>query len=64
MKPKKTYKSLTELSADSIGAVNAETEKTKPPQPHVAKDGPPQIPRESLSRVSEGRGYHRWGINE
>jgi len=64
MKPKKTYKSLTELSADSISAVNSEPEKRKPPQPRVAKDDPLKIPRESLSRVSEGRGYQRWGINE
>ena len=64
MKPKRTYKSLAELSADSLGAINAETEKTKSPEPQVVKDVRPKIPLESLARVSEGRGYQRWGINE
>jgi len=64
MKSTKTYKSLAELSSDSLSAVTAETEKTKLPEPHVLKEVPPKIPHESLSRVSEVRGYERWGINE
>jgi len=63
MKPKKTFKSLEELSADSIGAV-PEPEKPKPPQSKMFAEPPPKISTNNFSRLSDVRGYHRWGINE
>jgi hypothetical protein len=63
MKPKKTFKSLEELSADSIGAV-PEPEKSKPLQPQVFAEPPPTISTSNFRRLSDVRGNHRWGINE
>jgi len=64
MKRKKTFKSLAELSADSIGAIHAEPEKTKPPEPHVPAAAPRKIPPDSFQRVPDVGGFHHWGINE
>ena len=62
MKPKKTIKSLAELSADSISA-EAEPEKTQPKVSEVRAETAPKIPPESFQSVHDVR-YPRWGINE
>jgi len=64
MKPKKTIKSLAELSADSIGVIVSEPEKTKPPEPTVLAQGPPKAPPDSVPRVYEVQSGRHWGINE
>jgi len=64
MKPKKTFKSLEELSADSIGAADPEAEKRKSPKPQVLAEPAPKISPNNFPRLSDFRGYHRWGINE
>jgi hypothetical protein len=63
MKPKKTFKSLEELSADSIAA-DPGPEKPKSPKPQVFAEPPPKISMNNFPRLSDVRGYHRWGINE
>ena len=66
MKPKKTIKSLAELSADSIGAIDTEPEKTKtkPPGPTVVAQTPSKAPPDSFPHVYEVRSVRDWGINE
>jgi hypothetical protein len=64
MKPKKTIKSLAELSADSIGVIDTEREKAKPPEPDVLAQSPPNAPPDSFPRVSDVRGVRDHGINE
>jgi hypothetical protein len=63
MKPRKTFKSLEELSADSIVTV-PEPEKQKSPKPQVLAEPPPKISPNNFPRLSDVRGNHRWGINE
>jgi hypothetical protein len=64
MKRKKTFKSLAELSADSLSAVRAPDEKAKPTKLDGFAEAPPKIPPNTPLRVPEVRGFHRWGINE
>jgi hypothetical protein len=65
MKPEKIFKSLAELSTDSIDARDAEPEKTTPePLEMLANAAPGKIPADSLSRVPGVQGFYNWGINE
>ena len=64
MKQKKTFKSLTELSVDSLRAVDAEPEKANPPEAQVPAEKRRGIRLDSFPRVPDIRGYHCWGINE
>jgi hypothetical protein len=61
MKPKKTFKSLTELSADTIGAAKPEPEKAESPEPQVHPEAPPKVPPKRFPPVHD---LHHWGINE
>jgi hypothetical protein len=63
MKRTKTFKSLAELSADSIDAVDAELEEANPTEPQVPVESPRRIP-DGFPRVSDARGFRNWGINE
>jgi hypothetical protein len=64
MKRRKTYKSLAELTADSIGVIEAEPDKAKPEQAQVFADAQGKIPPENLLRVQPVPGFRGWGINE
>jgi hypothetical protein len=64
MKPKKTLKSLAELTADSIAAVEEEPQKAKPPPSQVVAEQLRRVPIEDLPHVQNVRGFHDWGINE
>jgi len=65
MKPRKTFTSLAELSAEAIGAVDAEPEKLRPPEAEVLLEALQKIPPDSLPRVPDPRGaFRNWGINE
>ena len=64
MKPKKTLKSLAELTADSIAALEEESEKAKPPPPQVFAEPLRRVPIEDLPHVQNVRGFRDWGINE
>ena len=63
MKTKKTFKSLDELSADSLDIAVAEGEKSNPHESDLLVE-PWRFPPEDTARNHEGRGYPRWGINE
>jgi hypothetical protein len=64
MTRKKTFKSLAELSADSIGAAEAEPEKTKHAELQLRIQAPPIIPPNKFAPAPQIRGYQGWGINE
>jgi len=65
MKQKKVLKSLTDLSAEFIGAEAANPEETKPRQPQKGTHVPPHIPRpDNLSIITSSAGFRGWGINE
>jgi hypothetical protein len=64
MKPKKTIKSLAELSADAITVIATEHQKAKPPEPTVLAQAPPKTPPDSVPFVYEVRSGRHWGINE
>ena len=61
MKTKKTFKSLAELSTDSIGLVSAEPEKEKSPEPKVLAKASRKIPPNTFPQIPD---LHHWGINE
>jgi hypothetical protein len=61
MKPKKTFKSLTELSADTIAAVEPEPEKAESPEPQVHAGAPRKVPPKRFPPVHD---LHHCGINE
>jgi hypothetical protein len=62
MKPKKTLKSLTELTAESIGAVDAEADKAKT-DPQVLTEAL-LIPIDNFPQVQNAQRFRDWGINE
>jgi hypothetical protein len=65
MKPKKTFKSLDELSVDSIGALDADPQKVKPPESNSPDEVKPKtMEKQSFPEFADARGFHRWGINE
>jgi hypothetical protein len=64
MKPKKTIKSLAELSVDAIGVIVTEPQKPKPPEPTVLAQAPPKTTPDSVQLVYEVRSGRHWGINE
>jgi hypothetical protein len=64
MKRKKTFKSLAELSADSIFAVDAEPGKAKPLESHTVGEAPREAPVAGTPRTRNARRYDGWGINE
>jgi hypothetical protein len=64
MKPTKTFKSLAELTADSIGAIEAEPEKAKPSEAEVFAEALRKIPLENLPHVQSVPSFRNWGINE
>ena len=65
MKPTKTFKSLAELSADSIIAVEDESEQANPsPQPKVFTEGLQRVPIEEFPHVQNVEKFRHWGINE
>ena len=64
MKQKKTFKSLAELSTDSIGAVDAEAEKKESSKPQVLAEAQRKAAPDSFPRVHDARGFRDWGINE
>ena len=65
MKPKKTLKSLAELTADSIAAFEEESEKAKPlQQPQAVAQQLRRLPIEESQHVQNVRGFRDWGIND
>jgi hypothetical protein len=64
MKPTKTFKSLAELTADSIVVIEAEPDKPKASQAQVFTEALQRIRPENLTRVQTVPSYRDWGINE
>ena len=64
MKPKKTFKSLAELPADSIRAIETEPNQAEPEQAQVFAKTLGKIPPENLLRVQPVPRFREWGINE
>jgi hypothetical protein len=64
MKQKKYFKSLAELSADSIGPEHTDAEKMKPQEPQAFAKATSNIPPETRVRAHDLHRYHNWGINE
>jgi hypothetical protein len=65
MKPRKTFKSLTELSIDSIDVKDVEPDEATAEPPQTLADAAlRKIPADSLSRVPGVHGFYNWGINE
>jgi hypothetical protein len=65
MKPTKTFKSLAELSSDSIVTVEDESDQAKPsPQHQEFAEGMQRAPIEDFPRVQNVGKFRHWGINE
>jgi len=64
VKQKKTFKSFTELSADSAGSVRADSEKIKPTEPQIEAELAHKVPPRDLPQIPDFRGHQGSGINE
>jgi hypothetical protein len=64
MKPKKTFKSLAELTAESIGVDNAKPDKAKAPDPQVLVEALLPVPIQNFPQVQNVQEFRGWGINE
>ena len=60
----KTFKSLDELSVESLGAIDDEREKTKPPKLKVPGDMNRGTAQDNCQKFADTRGFRDWGINE
>jgi hypothetical protein len=65
MKATKTFKSLSELSADSIVTLQDESDKAKPaPQLEAFAEGLQRVPVKDFTPVRDVGKFRHWGINE